>query len=401
MANFFTRIFGTSSQQLGGLPYFGPELRNAQSVLGKNPQMLAGIRRSVSVLSDAVASTEITLVQKVPSGGRKRITGTPISEALAAIRFTSWETAIQDSLYTGNGFMSVEQTNDGIVIQSVPCHRVSVALSKSGEIFYQVAADENVNEPERVLSSKQMIHIKYRCDSASPHVGVSPLAQISGSLAAIVETYHLQAAIARNVSSVGLMLVTESNLTKESSIRLKEICDSQTQAHAAGSTLILSSGLKPVTANTMSLKDADLVESMKFSISEIGRVFGIPSSLLNQSEESSYSKASEERRAFIQNTLKPLFMRIQDAMAHALLTREDINAGYQVEFDLTDISQEQSEVLSSLVNHGLVTINEARSKLNLVDIEGGDVARSPANTLPISDWLQYYKQPEAPEPSIG
>jgi hypothetical protein len=91
-------------------------------------------------------------------------------------------------------------------------------------------------------------------------------------------------------------------------------------------------------------------------------------------------------------------LRVADALNTALLTESERLAGLSVEFDSSDFGagRELAETISSLVNSGVLTLNEARNKLSLVDVPGGDIPRTPANVMPMDSWATYFNQNKAP-----
>jgi HK97 family phage portal protein len=142
----------------------------------------------------------------------------------------------------------------------------------------------------------------------------------------------------------------------------------------------------------ISQKDSDLIEALRFSVEEASRIYGVPPSMLGYSQHTSFATASEERRAFLSSTLRPLLMRVADAFNAALLSDAERMAGISVEFDSSDFGagREMAETISSLVNSGILSLNEARNKLSLIDVPGGDVPRVPSNTMPQSSWQTYF-----------
>jgi HK97 family phage portal protein len=223
-------------------------------------------------------------------------------------------------------------------------------------------------------------------------------------MSAIVESYFLQSRLSENLSNAGLMLATDSALTKEQVIRLREVANEQTSGFKSGGTLILSSGLKPVEGKiSLSIKDADLIEALRFSVEEVSRIYGIDPSMLGYSQNTSFATAAEMRRAFLSSTLKPLLYRVADAFNETLLSPEDLDNGLRIEFDAADFGagKELAETLSTLVNSGILTANESRNRMGLPDVVAGDITRVPANVMPADDWSNYYKQPKQAEPSIG
>lgn len=381
---------------LAGLPYLGTELRNLKASTTKiTPESLAVTRRCVGLLSDGVCSTALQMVRYLGTGGKEVILDTPTSKALKRLRYTDMETVLQDMLYLGNGFLKVVKTDTRVRFIAIPAWRVSIAIDASGGVYYQIAKDANINLPEETLRPWEMVHLKYRVDAQNPLIGVSPLRLVNGSISAIVETYHLQSALSKNLANAGLILSTDLPLNADQTQKLRQNANEKASQFMSGGTVILSSGMKPVPSHiTNSIKDQELIEAMNFSVEEMSRVFGVPPTLLGFSKNTSYATSSEERRAFLTNTLKPLMIRIADGFAETLLSDEEIDSGVSLEFDSSDFGagKELAETLSSLINSGVMTVNESRNRIGLPDIDGGDIARSPANTMPISSWQTYFEQ---------
>jgi HK97 family phage portal protein len=223
-------------------------------------------------------------------------------------------------------------------------------------------------------------------------------------MSAIVESYFLQSRLSENLSNAGLMLATDTNLTKEQIIRLKQVADEQTSGFKAGGSIILANGLKPVDSKiSLSIKDADLIEALRFSVEEVSRIYGIDPSMLGYSQNTSFATAAEMRRAFLSSTLKPLLIRVADAFNEALLSSDEQDQGLRIEFDAADFGagKELAETLSTLVNSGILTANESRNRMGLPDFDAGDIPRVPANVMPAGDWSDYYKQPSKAEPLLG
>lgn len=390
----FTRLMGSSSS----LPYFGPQMINSPAnAAGKSPEALAAVRRCVALLSDSVASTQIGVIQSLSNGGKEAVIDTPIAKALNRLHYRDIELVMHDALMIGNGFFRIFRKNESISLMAISASRVTMAIDKNGNHWYSIAADANLNQPEVILSPNDMIHVRYRVDQANPLLGISPLRLVSGSMAAIVETYFLQSRLSQNLANPGLILGTDLNLNQDQVKRLRDAADAQSATYKAGGTVILSSGIKPLNSQvSQSIKDSDLVEAMRFSVEEISRIYGVPPSMLGYSQHTSFATASEERRAFLSATLRPLLIRVADAFGEALLSDSDLDSGLRIEFDSADFGagRELADTLGSLINTGVMTINEARNRISLPDIDGGEIARCPANTMPMAAWQTYFEQPQ-------
>lgn len=394
ISNFFSRFWGGVTP-LTGLPYLGTELRNLTTSSTKlNPESLAATRRCVGLLSDGICSSNLQMVRNLETGGKEVITDSPTAKALRRLRYAELELVLSDLLFLGNGFLQVVKTGSRIRFKAIPAWRVSIAIDGSGGVYYQISKDSNVNLPEETLRPWEIIHLRYRVDQTNPLIGVSPLRLVSGSISAIVETYHLQQALSKNLANAGIILATDLTLNAEQTQKLRTSINEKSQSFMAGGSVILSHGIKPVQSHiTQSIKDQELVEAMRFSVEEVSRIYGVPPSMLGYSQHTSFATAQEERRAFLTNTLKPLMIRIADGFTETLLSDEEIDSGVSLEFDASDFGagKELSETLGSLINSGVMTVNEARNRIGLPDINGGDVARSPTNVMPIDSWLTYYE----------
>lgn len=392
ISNFFSRFWGGDTN--GVIPYFGTEMRNTIGKKSKNPESLAGVRRCVAILSDGICSTSLNLVRSLPNGGKEIIADNQVAKALKRLRYADLELCLQDALYLGNGFLRVIRDGESIRLKAIPAWRVSIAVTSNGDISYLIAKDATLGLNEEALRPDEIVHIKYRVDQSNPLVGISPLRASSASMSAIVETYYLQERLANNLANCGLILSTDLPLNADQTQKLRQNANEKAQQFMSGGTIVLSHGIRPVPSHiSQSIKDNDLIEAMRFSIEEIGRLYGVAPSMLGYSQHTSFATASEEKRSFLSNTLKPLMARVADAFAETLLSDQDIDDGISLEFDASDFGAgiELAQTLSTLVNSGILTTNESRNRIGLPDINGGEIARSPANTMPIDSWQSYFE----------
>ncbi len=396
--NWFQRFLGVGTSQ--SLPYFGPSMTNWAGTQASDPSGLAAVRRCVAILSDGCASTSVSLLQTLSTGGKVSNVEHPSARALRLLAYTDIEMMIADACFGGNGFAVIDRSNgETIRIQVKPAHRVTVAVDQQGQPWYEIAADATLNQTKLTVPAADMVHLKYRTDPANPLVGLSPLRAAKGSHAALTDVYLLHGRLASNQSNPGMILSTDKDMTKEQVTRLRELWDQQSGGYKTGGTVILSNGLTTADSKQhISQKDADLIEALRFSVEEASRIFGVPPSMLGYSQHTSFATAQEERRAFLSATLRPLMLRVADAFNQALLTEQERLEGLSVEFDSSDFGagRELAETISSLVNSGVLTLNEARNKLSLVDVPGGDIARVPANVMPQGSWQTYFNQNKAP-----
>lgn len=162
---------------------------------------------------------------------------------------------------------------------------------------------------------------------------------------------------------------------------------------ATGEPAVLSEGMEATSLNMAKAVDLQLEEMSSLGVREISRILGVPGHLLGEQGSINFSTAVESQRSFVSMSLKPWAVRFGSCLSHSLLSRDARLAGERVALDLSSMvrgeGQELSEFLSRLTNGGILSVNEARQSVGYGPITGGDVARSPVNTMPIENWLEY------------
>ncbi len=134
-----------------------------------------------------------------------------------------------------------------------------------------------------------------------------------------------------------------------------------------------------------------MLETRRFGIEEICRVFGVPPHMVGHSEKStSWGTGIEQQTlGFVKFTLRRRLKRIEMALEKQLLAPRDRLDGITIEFNLEGLlrgdSKTRAEFHASGLQNGWRTINEVRAVENLPPIEGGDVARMQAQNIPITE----------------
>ena len=136
-------------------------------------------------------------------------------------------------------------------------------------------------------------------------------------------------------------------------------------ARATRSTAYLSGPLD-VTAFGFDPASLQLVEARQHTASEIARLCGIPAWYLNaESASATYSNVSAERRSLVDFSLKPLMAVIEERLQMNDITPR----GQKVRFDLDDYLRgnplEQIEVVSKMLEAGIIDVEEARAEMEL------------------------------------
>lgn len=130
--------------------------------------------------------------------------------------------------------------------------------------------------------------------------------------------------------------------------------------------------------------DANVSEAKKNAIADVARIYRIPLHLLMESVGMTYNNVEQQNIHFLQFTLNPYIVRIQNRLNLLLPIAE--RDRFYLEFDPSSLlrgdSQTRGNYYRQMVLAGIYTQNEIRGWENLPPLEGGDVLLSPLNMTP-------------------
>jgi HK97 family phage portal protein len=165
---------------------------------------------------------------------------------------------------------------------------------------------------------------------------------------------------------------------------------SQFQAHyagegpQAGGTPILEDGMEFVPAST-SPRDAQYIESRKLTREEVARSYHVPLPMVGILDHATFSNIREQHKQLYQDCLGPWLEMIQQEIELQLLPDLPDTDGVYVEFNINEklrgSFEEQAQQLQASVGAPYMTRNEARARLNLPQVDGGDDLVVPLNVL--------------------
>ena len=154
----------------------------------------------------------------------------------------------------------------------------------------------------------------------------------------------------------------------------------------AGRTMILE-GDFDYKEMGMSPKDMDFTGMKNFAARDIALCFGVPSQLVGIPDANTYSNMQEARLALYEETIIPMLRHIESDLNEWLVPQfgEDLNLKYLVD-DIPAITERRRMIYDNVitaVDKGIITRNEARERLGLEPIKGGDEVYIPANLFPL------------------
>lgn len=182
---------------------------------------------------------------------------------------------------------------------------------------------------------------------------------------------------------------TEESLTDDQFERIKKETEANhVGASRVGKFMLLEGGLQ-WQEMSLSPKDMDWAEGQRLSAREVSIVFSVPSELLGDNSNKTYSNYAEARRAFYQDTVLPLLDYVRDEMNAWLVPLYGQNLYLDYNSDEIEALQEDRDKLFARAKDayagGMMTRNEARALIGLpedtTDPESDSFRQPGANPL--------------------
>ena len=137
----------------------------------------------------------------------------------------------------------------------------------------------------------------------------------------------------------------------------------------------------------MSPKDMDFMNQANMTAKDIALCFGVPSQLIGIPDAQTYANVQEARLALYEETIIPLARRIESDLNEWLAPEfgDDISISYDIDAipAMTERRRRIYENVTSAVRDGIISRNEARERLGLEPITGGDEVFIAANLFPL------------------
>ena len=137
----------------------------------------------------------------------------------------------------------------------------------------------------------------------------------------------------------------------------------------------------------LSPRDMDFLQQKHTAAKDIALCFGVPSQLIGIPDSQTYANVQEARLALYEETIIPLARRVESDMNEWLAPyyEDDISIRYDFE-SIPAMAERRRIIYDNVINavrEGVISRNEARERLNLEPITGGDDVYIAANLFPL------------------
>jgi HK97 family phage portal protein len=311
--------------------------------------------------------------------------------------FVFRETLMTHLLLWGNAYAQIIRNGKGEVIALYPLipSRMTVNRDENGQLYYEYSsASDDINSNSSrtvVLMPRDVLHIPGL--GFDGLVGYSPIAMAKNAIGMAIACEEYGAKFFANGAAPSGVLEHPGTIKDPKKVR--EAWQSQFGGSSnAGRVAVLEEGMK-YTPISISPEQAQFLETRKFQINEIARIFRIPPHMVGDLEKSSFSNIEQQSLEFVKYTLDPWVIRWEQSLMRSLLSNDE-KKEYFIKFNLEGLLRGDYESrmkgYSIGRQNGWMSANDIRELENLDRIsreDGGDLYLVNGNMLPLRDAGAY------------
>ena len=307
--------------------------------------------------------------------------------------FVFRETLMTHLLLWGNAYAQIIRNGKGEVIALYPLmpDRMTVNRDSKGQLYYEytVSMDDapTVKGSLVRLQPSDVLHIPGL--GFDGLVGYSPIAMAKNAIGMAIACEEYGAKFFANGAAPGGVL--EHPGTIKDPQRVRESWQSTFGGSGnANKIAVLEEGMK-YTPIGISPEQAQFLETRKFQINEIARIFRVPPHMVGDLEKSSFSNIEQQSLEFVKYTLEPWLVRWEQSIQRALFSPEEKKryfAKFNVEGLLRGDYASRMSGYATARQNGWMSANDIRELENLDRIpteDGGDLYLINGNMLPLGN----------------
>jgi len=365
----------------------------------RSAMQMTAVYSCVRILAEAVAGLPLHLYHYKENGGKEKAINHPLYLLLhdepnpEMSSFVFRETLMTHLLLWGNAYAQIIRNGKGEVIALYPLmpDRMTVNRDSNGQLYYEytVSMDDApaVKGSLVRLNPSDVLHIPGL--GFDGLVGYSPIAMAKNAIGMAIACEEYGAKFFANGAAPGGVL--EHPGTIKDPQRVRESWQSTFGGSGnANKIAVLEEGMK-YTPIGISPEQAQFLETRKFQINEIARIFRVPPHMVGDLEKSSFSNIEQQSLEFVKYTLEPWLVRWEQSIQRILLSPEEKKsyfAKFNVEGLLRGDYASRMTGYATARQNGWMSANDIRELENMDRIpaeEGGDLYLINGNMLPLGN----------------
>jgi len=368
---------------------------SGKNVNERSAMQMTAVYACVRILSEAVAGLPLHLYRYNEDGGKEKAMDHPLYGLLhdepnpEMTSFVFRETLMTHLLLWGNAYAQIIRNGKGEILALYPLmpNKMQVDRNEKGQLFYTYSrSKDEANAKDNstvVLKPDDVLHIPGL--GFDGLVGYSPIAMAKNAIGMAIACEEFGAKFFANGASPSGVLEHPGILKDPERVRTSwnAAYGGSSNAHKIA---VLEEGMK-YTPISISPNEAQFLETRKFQINEIARIFRVPPHMVGDLEKSSFSNIEQQSLEFVKYTLDPWVIRWEQSLSRALFSKEEkknLFFKFNVEGLLRGDYQSRMTGYATARQNGWMSANDIRELENLDRIpaeDGGDLYLVNGNML--------------------
>lgn len=391
LAGLLSRTAESEKRNLHDASFFGgAQTYTGKSVTPATAMTTAAVYACVRIISETIASLPLHVYERVESG-KRRATEFPLYSLLhdapnsLMTSFEFREVMQAHLLLWGNAFAEIDYNGRGGIealwpLQPAKMHQIK---QDKGKLYYQY---ERPDHSVEWIPGDTLWHL--RGLGSDGLYGYSPIQLMRNAVGVSLATEEFAGRFFGNGAQLGGVLRHPGVLGEPAFNRLQE---SWGERHGglsnAHKTAILEEGME-YQQITIPPEDAQFLETRKFQVTEVARIFRVPPHMLADLERATFSNIEQQSIDFVVNTIRPWLVRWEQSIQQNLMLAR-YRSRYFTEFLVDGLLRgdigSRYEAYAKGRQNGWLSANDIRTFENMNEIDSGDIYLVPLNMVPAED----------------
>ena len=369
-------LFWNRKKEQRGLNYINPIALNS-SVLpfstSYSNMNVASAYRCTELISDSIATLPIFVKRKESNGNTNVVKNHPLTALFSNGNMTISpynfiKLLVQSVILRGNGFAIIHRDTKGVPqrLQYIESNRVTIDYQEfSDTLTYKITgAKKSIYYPNEILH-----FVKNSYDGVH---GISLVKFAEKALSLAQATEQSASSFFENGGQLSGIISANTPLNAQQRDEILTTWNSTYNSNGSRGVCVLPGNLN-YQSISMNAEESQMLESRKYNSEDICRFFGVNPALLGM-EGYQQNNIEEITMQFIQYTLLPYISMFEAEFKKTLISSAETNL--KIIFDtnalLRGTKTTHSTYYSTLIQCGVLSINEVRKDLGYNSVEGGD-----------------------------
>ena len=368
---------------------FGSSM-SGKSVTPSSAIQVSAVYACVRVIAETIASLPLHIYEATDAGSRKANEHTlyrllhdePNTEMTSFI----WrEVMLSHLLLYGNSYCQIIRSGRSRIVGLYPLlpDHMAVDRDTKGKLTYTYTTSEGRMEQ---LNPEDVLHIPgLGFDGV---MGYSPIALEKAAIGLGIAAEEYGSKFFQNGARPSGILTHPNTVKDPASLRASWNAAYGGSGNASR-VAVLEEGMTFVPLS-MPNNEAQFLETRKFQVTEICRIFRVPPHMIGDLERATFSNIESQNISFAVHTIRPWLVRIEQAINKTLIP-ENEKGRYYAQFNIDGLMRgdykSRMEGYAIARQNGWMSANDIRALENLNPIsekEGGNAYLVNGNMIPIS-----------------